>query len=411
MISPAINTTPKNYYADNPLPQPTVNKAKASPSQKGQANNTPAGDKPAFPPSQERSFKGQIDDPQMYHWDSWMGRGSNAQINKTLFALSMRRDIPDKLENIHIRGFEVIPDKEHGVIFQEKGPVFTPAVGDKQAHHSNSVWTGSTLATEIDGKEQVLFAYTGIPEKGPDKPIFQTFGLARQNPESGQFEPISKEALLDPVRDRDSLVKHGYYMGTPGTEGGVDQIEKNMLCLRDPFLVEKNTEHGDKQLQVFFAAKKDSPDGDGGVPAVGRALLKDPGGKSSLEILPPVTMRGMDPTLTQYEVPQIVPMPSDQGYLMATSTCSRLTNSDTDADVKHTAFILHSQNLEGPYEVVAQALKTSDAKYPIALYGDPQVDDSGNVNVQYLASYDRTSPKDRTMGGFMNVSFRLPEKP
>lgn len=286
-------------------------------------------------------FIGSIIHPELFLWDSWSYKEAG-KIHLYCLAVSRfntdgsnidpttRNDIP-----FHVRHFLTL---DQGKTWSDEGCFQSPSIG-LDRFDSKSIWSGS-IEVLPDGRK--LVAYTGL-RASPAPLIFQqSIGLAISL-DGKTIDYSQTEALSCPMRDWQSITDSGYYLGDLNTLGHADGENSGpILAWRDPFIFldEANGIH------LFWSAKVSSHKS-----AIAHAKIEEKeGGFVISKLFPPVLVPDSD-TFTQFELPKIIYNSTKQRYYLYASTCNRLYEGQSDAEVDKTVRIYESDSMDGPWNI------------------------------------------------------------
>lgn len=293
-----------------------------------------------IPPAREAVFTGGIDHPDLWLWDSWTLQEPGGEWNLYCLALAKkRRDgapiMPSQRNDFtfHVRRFTSV---NAGGSWRDKGAVMRPGQIADGADGRN-VWSGSTL--RLDG-ETVAFGFTGIRDCGTSRRFLQTICVAIGTDPRGA-DRLPRDALSCPLRDYETIVSKGYYLGPRETLGSNEgEGGGPILSWRDPFLFVGP----DGQLHAVWSAKL-SPT----IPAIAHARLERDGDRITLaQLSAPIELPDAH-LMTQAEVPKIYRDPASGDFLLMVSACDRRYEGQLDRELTHIHRLYRSSDLRGPW--------------------------------------------------------------
>lgn len=293
----------------------------------------------------EALFRGGIQHPDLWLWDSWTMQEPSGIWHLYCLALSRTSESgapirpPQRNDYaFHIRHFM---SSDAGTSWRDMGALLVPGNMQDGADERN-VWSGSVYPLS---DQRVAFGYTGVRECGPDRQFVQTICVGT-GPTPAAPTEFTSAALSCPLRDYDTIRAMGYYLGprqalgsNSGEEGGP------ILAWRDPFLFRSD----DGQLHAFWSAKRAHT-----VPVIAHAKLKESNGQVLLdELMPPIELP--DAYLyTQAEVPKVYRDPSTGDYVLLVSACNRMFEGQPDSEINQEQRLYRSVDLRGPWLPVCE---------------------------------------------------------
>jgi len=292
-----------------------------------------------IPPPHAQTFSGAILHPDLYLWDSWCGESGNsldlyclalarAQSDDQTIHPSTRNQYP-----FHIRHFHSV---DQGLHWTDRGCFQKPGqAADK--HDARNIWSGSVLDIAGRGK---LRAYTALQEGDEQHPFIQSLAIGGAPP-GKSFS--SGKVVLCPVRDRDRILKAGYYLCEASCLGSKDGEEGGpILAWRDPYLFKDNKGN----LMMAWAAKTSARQ-----PALGLASLSvTPDFSCPVnEMLPPIQISSEE-NFSQLEVPKIYFDPLEERYILIISTTTRQSETQSADEVQMHHRLYTSKSLTGPWQ-------------------------------------------------------------
>lgn len=294
---------------------------------------------PTVPPH-AGAFKGAINHPDLYLWDSWTYSEAGSH---HLYTLALSRVLKDGISlrpeerNDYPFHFRHFVSRDDGLSWVDQGSVLTPS-NEATSYYGRNVWSGS--ATRLPGG-RILMGFTGLRHVDPQHPFLQSIGLAMSR-DGATFDHIQPTPLSCPQRDYDAILAAGYYLGPKDKLGNKDGEEGGpILAWRDPYTF---VDH-DGQIQCFWSAKI-SPK----VGVIAHATLIESSAGFEIETLhPPITLPDGD-TITQAEVPKVYFDPVAEAYYCLVSACDRLYEGQNDSEVSKTLRLYKSSTLRGPWE-------------------------------------------------------------
>ena len=293
---------------------------------------------PPYPGPSELIFKGSIRHPDLLLWDSWIVN-VDGDIHLYCLALS-RRDhdgtpIRPGHANNYFFHFRHFVSDDRGASWRDKGIALNPGNLEDGSDAAN-VWSGGVMELE---DSRILFGYTGISAPTPDQQFVQSICFAT-GPADGP-DTFMTCAASHPIRDRDAIIKAGYYLPEP-SEIGHNEGEANgpITAWRDPCMF--TDEVG--RIHALWSAKVGPRE-----PAVAHAIVHADGLDIDIELLPPITLPDAD-EYTQAEVPKICKNPVDKTYYMLISACNRLHEMQPDEEIFKQLRLYKSSSLGGPWK-------------------------------------------------------------
>lgn len=293
---------------------------------------------PPFPAPYPKTFVGAIQHPDLLLWDSWVMHVDGID---HLYCLALaRRDhdgssiTPGQCNDyqFHFRHFE---SSDRGASWTDKGVALKPGnIAD--GNDAGNVWSGGVLPLE---NGQVLFGFTGISDDSPDHPFVQSINFAIGTPDGPVH--FADKAASHPVRDRDAILKMGYYLPSAAEIGHGDGEENGPITAwRDPYFYRQD--NGD--IYAFWSAKLGPRR-----PAVAWGKVSIDGRAISLELLPPISLPD-ETEYTQSEVPKICKNLATDTYYMMISACNRMHETQPDEEIFKQLRLYKSASLSGPWE-------------------------------------------------------------
>lgn len=348
-----------------------------------------------IPAAHSETFVDGVVHPSLYLWDAWSYRDGEIT---NLYCLavsrydSFGRPIMPAGRNhwpFHVRHFI---SRDNGKTWRDEGCFQEPRIGSG-LFDSRSIWSGSI--TPLPGGE-VLVAYTGIRESEPDLIFQQSIGLALSQ-DGSRADRLFDEPVSCCQRDWQSITDRGYYLDKPariGHRGG--EAGGPISAWRDPFVyVEGDCIH------LFWGAKADSH-----VPALAHATLRESGDGFVIdELFKPVTMPDGE-KFTQLELPKVLHDRARGTYYLLISTCNRLYEGQTDAEVDKKVRLYSSASLHGPWVINGSngsALLPGDSH----MFGVTVLDaDFENAQLHCVAPY--TDAADDKLSLTLSNTFSIP---
>ena len=297
-----------------------------------------------IPVASHQVFEGSIEHPELWLWDSWTCE-VGTDLHLYCLALSRRSFEGEEIlptarndHSFHVRHFR---SEDGGQSWRDLGAALLPGLAEDGADARN-VWSGSVLPR---GPSDFLFGYTGVRERGADRPFLQTICVGAST-SPGRMLQASARALSCPLRDYESILDAGFYLGPKsllgdrmGEEGGP------ILAWRDPFLVRD----GSGVLNAFWSAKIGPS-----VPAVARARLRETEAGVELDKLYAPLRLPDAHEFTQAEVPKVY---FDEGsglWLLLVSACDRIFEGQPDGGVKQEQRLYVCESLDGAWRPAAK---------------------------------------------------------
>jgi hypothetical protein len=294
-----------------------------------------------IPAISDAVFKGGIDHPDLWLWDSWILKESARCWYLYCLALSRTHSDTTPIDpaqrndyTFHVRLFH---SADAGGTWVDKGAVMQPGQAVDGSDGRN-VWSGSVLRLDPG---TVAFAFTGVRDCGPDHCFVQSICLAT-GPSPERVDLASAVTLSCPLRDYDSIVSKGYFLGPKGDlganggEGGGP-----ILAWRDPFVFETEPH----VYHAVWAAKLAAR-----VPAIAHARLAWDGRIWSIASLSPPAALPDAERMTQAEVPKVYRDPSSGDFLLLISACDRQYEGQPNAEVAHVHRLYRAASPEGPWQ-------------------------------------------------------------
>ncbi|WP_308910437.1 hypothetical protein [Pseudokordiimonas caeni] len=293
-----------------------------------------------IPPPSPTIFVNGICHPNLWLWDSWT---AHDQSSLHLYCLALNRQacdgsaiLPGDRNNypFHIRHFL---SEDDGISWRDLGVVAKPG-GAADGADGRNVWSGSVLRSHSGAW---LYGYTGLRVKTDERQFLQTICIA-DGTTPNAISGWSREALSCPLRDYDSILAAGYYLGAKDKLGSnAGEAGGPILAWRDPFLFY------DKSgiLNAVWAAKLGPTK-----PAVARATIRETEDGFVIDrLFPPIALPDAA-DFTQAEVPKIYLDAASGLYLMLISACDRLYEGQPNAEVTMEMRLYKSHDLEGPWQ-------------------------------------------------------------
>ncbi len=291
-----------------------------------------------IPAAHSEPFVGGIVHPTLYLWDAWSYLDGD-KIHLYCLAVSRtdsegRRLDPAKRNErpFHVRHFVSSDDAK---TWTDAGCFQEPTTGSS-SFDSRTLWSGS-IAPLADGNK--LVAYTGVRENGPDLTFQQSIGLAISR-DGSRIDHRYKEPISCCYRDWQTITDLGYYLGDKsglGHQSG--EAGGPILAWRDPFVFVE-----DDLIHLFWGAKVGSHQS-----ALAHALInKADSGFEMSRLCEPVTVPDGH-EFTQLELPKILYDGERGRYYLLISTCNRLFEGQTDAEVDKRVRLYSSSSLNGPW--------------------------------------------------------------
>lgn len=291
-----------------------------------------------IPAAHSEPFIGGIVHPALYLWDAWSYLDGD-KIYLYCLAVSRtdsegRRLDPAKRNErpFHVRQFVSSDDAK---TWTDAGCFQEPTTGSN-SFDSRTIWSGS-IAPLADGNK--LVAYTGVAENGPDLIFQQSIGLAISR-DGSRIDHRYDEPISCCYRDWQTITDLGYYLDDKSNLGHRNgEAGGPILAWRDPFVfIENDTIH------LFWGAKIGSHQ-----PTLAHATIDegDSGFKISRLFEPTTISDGNE--FTQLELPKILRDRANGRYYLLISTCNRLYEGQTDAEVDKRVRLYSSSSLHGPW--------------------------------------------------------------
>ena len=285
-------------------------------------------------------FKDGIRHPQLYLWDAWSYYEEEV-IHLYCLAVSRFKEDGTRLDpatrNSHPFHYRHFSSQDEGKTWKDEGCFLKPRLGEGKLD-SRSIWSGS-IELLPDGNK--LVAYTGIYQVDENRCFLQNIALAISD-DGFAINKKANEPISCPERDWVAITRLGYYLGQPDRLGHNDGDNGGpIMAWRDPFIfidLEGN-------IHLFWAAKVDSHKS-----AMAHALLeKDNDLFRIAKLFPPTTLPD-GASFTQLELPKILYEAEKKRYYLIVSTCNRLFEGQSDAEVDKSLRLYRSSSLEGPWE-------------------------------------------------------------
>ena len=291
-----------------------------------------------IPPAHADPFVGGIVHPSLYLWDAWSFSNEEGM---HLYCLAVSRTASDgsSIEPaarndypFHVRHFV---SSDGAATWQDTGCFQQPRPGTG-LFDAKTIWSGS-ITPLGDGSN--LIAYTGIRESGPDLLFQQSIGLALSS-DGNKPDRLFDSPISCPLRDWQVISELGYYLGNKSILGDRDGEDGGpILAWRDPYALIDNGE-----VHLFWGAKKGSRK-----PALAHAVLEPDGNGFRVSRLFAPTLLPDGDRFTQIELPKVLRDPDSGKYYLIVSTCNRLYEGQTDAEVDKTIRMYAAESLEGPW--------------------------------------------------------------
>ncbi len=291
-----------------------------------------------IPPPHAQAFSGAILHPDLYLWDSWCGQSDNGL---DLYCLALARTQSDgqtiqpSARNqypFHIRHFHSV---DQGLNWTDRGCFQKPGqAADK--HDIRNIWSGSVLDIADKGK---LCAYTALQQGDDQHPFIQSLAIGFA-PRGKSFS--SGKVVLCPVRDRERILKAGYYLCEASCLGSKNgEAGGPILAWRDPYLFKDNKGN----IMMAWAAKVSAKQ-----PALGLAgiTLNENFSCSVTELLPPTQISDGE-NFSQLEVPKIYFDPLEEHFKLIISTTNRQSETQAADEVQMHHHLYTSKSLTGPW--------------------------------------------------------------
>ncbi len=289
-------------------------------------------------------FIGAIIHPTLYLWDAWSYEGAD---ETHLYSLAVSRTDADgqvlhpsrRNERVfHVRHFL---SSDGGDTWSDEGCFQEPRPGSN-SYDSKTIWSGS-IEPLSDGEK--LVAYTGLRDSGAELQFQQSIGLATSS-KGRRINQFYDEPLSCPRRDWQSITDLGYFLDDISTLGHRDGERGGpILAWRDPFVFVVQNE----DIHLYWGAKVGSHKS-----ALARALVERVAtGFRLTKLFEPVVMPDSD-DFTQLELPKVLHDESTGRYYLLISTCNRLYEGQTDAEVEKKVRLYSSTSLNGPWQSSAE---------------------------------------------------------
>lgn len=291
-----------------------------------------------IPAAHPEAFVGGIIHPTLFLWDAW----SYVDDDETnLYCLAVSRTDSDGRQidpakrnerPFHVRHFV---SRDSGKTWMDAGCFQVPRIGSS-FFDSRTIWSGS-IAPLPDGSK--LVAYTGVREKGPDLTFQQAIGLALSR-DGRNADHKYDEPLSCCYRDWQAITDLGYYLDDKSSLGNRQgEAGGPILGWRDPFIFIE-----DETIHLFWGAKIG-----GRQSALAQATISENGtGFEVSELFEPVTVPDGH-EFTQLELPKVLHDQANGRYYLLVSTCNRLYEGQTDAEVDKKVRLYSSSSLHGPW--------------------------------------------------------------
>lgn len=184
-----------------------------------------------------------------------------------------------------------------------------------------------------------LVAYTGIRENGPIRPFQQSICLAMSR-DGYTIDKRFDQPLSCCDRDWQAIRDRGYYLDDKPRLGHRDgEADGPILAWRDPFVFIE-----DETIHLFWGAKMGCKQS-----ALAHAtVILTATGFEIAELSEPVLMPDGQ-AFTQLELPKVLKDETSGRYYLLLSTCNRLYEGQTDAEVDKKVRLYSSSSLSGPW--------------------------------------------------------------
>lgn len=314
-----------------------------------------------IPPPYENIFENGIRHPLLYLWDAWSYTEANVM---HLYCLAIARTKPDGTQLLaverndypfHMRHFT---STDNGKSWKDEGCFLEPQMVPKQ-HKCRTIWSGSV---ELLPNGNKLVAYTGVEEVDAHHNFLQTIALASSR-DGYSIDQIAATVLSSPRRDWKTITDKGYYLDAPerlGSNGGEE--DGPILGWRDPFIFIDD----DETINLFWGAKLGPREN-----ALVRAVLEKDGALYKMAKLYPPARVPDGNEFTQLELPKVLHDKEKGLYYLLISSCNRLYEGQSDAEVDKGVRVYKSNSLEGPWESLGSKILTSENLFgPTVLKAD-----------------------------------------
>lgn len=293
-----------------------------------------------LPPPHNHPFSNGIRHPHLYLWDAWSFTEGGI-IHLYCLAVARTKEDgtamdPSERNNFpfHVRHFRSL---DEGITWTDEG-CFLQVSPKAGKHDSRTIWSGSVHPLP-EGKK--LVAYTGLYERGIDRPFLQTIAVGLSS-DGSSLNWRAQEPLSSPLRDWQEITAKGYYLDEVGKLGHKDgEGGGPIMAWRDPFIY-TDREAG---VHLFWAAKVGSHSN-----AMAHAQLDWQGDDFVIrELFPPIILPDGG-EFTQLELPKIHFDPINEWYYLIVSSCNRLYEGQSDAEVDKAMRLYRSRELRGPWK-------------------------------------------------------------
>ncbi len=285
-------------------------------------------------------FNNGIYHPLLYLWDAW-SYAEDSTFHLYCLAVARKKADgtamdPSERNNFpfHIRHFSSL---DEGNTWTDEG-CFLEVRSEEDKHDSRTIWSGSIHPLP---KGEKLVAYTGLHNMGVERPFLQTIALGLST-DGATMSWRAQEPLSSPLRDWETIRAKGYYL---------DQVEKlghrdgegggPIMAWRDPYIYLDSAE----RIHLFWAAKVGSHSN-----AMAHALLDRRDDSFFIDRLLAPTVLPDGEEFTQLELPKIHFDPKNNWYYLIVSSCNRLYEGQSDAEVDKAIRLYRSKALQGPWE-------------------------------------------------------------
>lgn len=334
-------------------------------------------------------FLGAIKHPELYLWDAW-GFSKDNELHLYCLAVAKKTNNGDALLahqrnhfSFHVRHFY---SDNLGKTWLDKG-VFQKAKQASDGHDARNVWSGSILPL---AGNQLAVAYTGIRERGNEKPFVQNLAIGFASSPNA-FTEASGKVIFCPESHEASLRDAGYFFAEAehiGLAGG--ECNGPITAWRDPFLI-ADTLDKEQPYKLVWAAKKSATQCAFGTASIN--LASDHPFASHL--FGPTTLPD-DSEFTQLELPQIYVDKIHKRYLLIAATTTRTCEAQSESDVDKRIRLYSAERLAGPWHEAG--LATSEVGGLDNLFGMTVIKADFENNTLYcMAPYTEATEADQVL--------------
>ena len=285
-------------------------------------------------------FENGIRHPSLYLWDAWSYVESDVFHLYCLAVSRVKADgtpLPPQERNDHPFHIRHFTSEDNGKSWKDEGCFLERGSAPKK-HYDRTIWSGSVELLP-DGKK--LVAFTGVEEVDAEHNFLQNIALAIS--EDGYLiDQVADSALSSPRRDWNEITSLGYYFDVPENLGNNEGEEGGpILAWRDPFVFLDK----DGKVNLFWGGKVSPYES-----ALVRATLQKKGSFYQIDkLFPPVSVPDGN-SFTQLELPKVLFDKEKDLYYLMISSCNRLYEGQSDAEVDKGVRLYKSNSLEGPWE-------------------------------------------------------------